>query len=333
MESVGQGAGKLLLFGEHAAVYGYPALGMALPWETRVSLAPSGKHEWELPELLPEEGTNLRKLIDFITAHFPAVKKLGGMKVTIESDIPISMGFGSSAALCVAVVKALVILVAGKVLPERMARGLSRPLDLVWKLANRAERIFHGKPSGIDTGLSLMGDIRSFEFAGRGLPRNEALQAHPFYLVVGGVPRESNTRALVGSIAGRMAAGDAVTGEGIRALGSLTEEAITLLRHGRDGVAGELGLLADRAQEQLASLGLSSPGLETILDRGRRAGAAGGKLSGAGGGGAFFLVAESRERALSVAAALQENAPSGTLPVAVVTYDGASVGLLVPPAA
>ena len=331
MVSVGRGSGKLLLFGEHSAVYGHPAVGMALPWGTSVSVTPTGTREWELPDLLPEEGTNLRKLIDFITVHFPAVKKLGGMKVTIESDIPISMGFGSSAALCVAVVKALVILVAGKVMPERMAREFARPIDFLWRLANRAERIFHGKPSGIDTGLSLMGSIQSFHFAGGSLPENTILQTRPFYLVVGGFPRNGSTRHLVEGLARRMKEGDSGARDGIDALGAIAEEAIDMLEADRENVAVALGGLADEAQERLASLGLSTPELESVLSRGRAAGAAGGKLSGAGGGGAFYLVAEDLDRARSIVHAVRDIALADTqasFPVSIIGYDGQTVRVI-----
>ena len=66
---------------------------------------------------------------------------------------------------------------------------------------------------------------------------------------------------------------------------------------GAAGTAGELGRLAGEAQELLAALGVSTPALDRILEAGRAAGALGGKLSGAGGGGAFFLVCSDEDTA------------------------------------
>jgi len=331
MVSVGCGSGKLLLFGEHSAVYGHPAVGIGLPWGIKVSITETGLQEWELPSLLPEEGTNLRKLIDFAVNHFPALKKLGGMRVTIESDIPISMGFGSSAALCVALIKAFVTLLAGKVLPGSIARELGRSIDFLWRLANRAEQIFHGKPSGVDTGLSLMGNIQSFQFSGAGMPKNRTLRTDPFYLVIGGIPRSSNTNELVARVAAGMQAGDTAVCSRIASLGKLAEEAVCELKRSPKLVAAILGRLADRAHEQLKGLGLSSAELDAILDLGRECGAIGGKLSGAGGGGAFYLVAADLDSAQRIAAAVEAafgGQAGEPFAVAVLVHNGRSTELI-----
>ena len=74
-----------------------------------------------------------------------------------------------------------------------------------------------------------------------------------------------------------------------------------------DGMV-EIGRMADRAQQLLRSAGLSTPELDDLLSYGRAAGALGGKLSGAGGGGAFYLIYESGEKAKVGARLLGERA-------------------------
>jgi mevalonate kinase len=287
----------LLLFGEHAAVYGFPALGIGLPWNTTVTLEEHQGLEWLLPDLLPEEDRNLRTLLVFFQEAFPYFRRLGSMRLSIDSEVPTGMGFGSSAALCVAFLRALMTVVAGRMLPDRLVRELARSFDFLWDMANRAERLFHGKPSGVDTGLSLLGHPHSFRFGSGALPTPKRLPATPFYLVVGGLPRCGNTKELVGRIAEGFHAGGGVRSR-IERLGEIADEAGRVFSSRRgEAHAARLGRLADRAHEVLAGLGLSTDDLEDVLESGRRAGASGGKLSGAGGGGAFYLIAPGLEQA------------------------------------
>ena len=85
-------------------------------------------------------------------------------------------------------------------------------------------------------------------------------------------------------------------------------EAIGSIERGSGELAEELGGLAERAHRELERLGLSTPELEDLLEAGARAGAVGGKLSGAGGGGAFYLVARTSEAAHQVSRAVRARA-------------------------
>ncbi len=322
----GTGAGKLLLFGEHSAVYGYPAIGMGLPWNTQVGLKPIEGDQWKLPELLPEDSKNLQNLIKYFIGHFPFLKKYGAMEITIDSDIPIGMGFGSSAALCVAFAKSVTIVIADKFLPHFLVKEIGRSFDFLWEIANRAERLFHGKPSGIDTGLSLSGEIQSFSFHGDELPKQKIVKSGEFYLVIGGLPRQSNTKELVANISFFYKNGDPEVLRNLKELGQIAEEAIKLFNGSNKNISDQFGLLADKAQYNLSSLGLTTPELDKILDAAKLEGSAGGKLSGAGGGGAFYLTAPD----LEVAKAISERVNSvmtgfqmeNAFPVSVVKFDG-----------
>ena len=308
MEILGQGSGtgKILLFGEHAAVYGYPALGLSLPWTTTVKIAKSEKRHWEIPLLAPSQSSQLLKLIHYLEKTFPAIKKLGALKIMIESDIPMGVGFGSSAALCVAMVKAGLSLIAEQVIQKTIGRSLGS----VWELAHRAEQLFHGRPSGIDTCISLMGNLRSFKFTKRGLPQNSEITGSPFYLVVGAIPRVGNTGEHIKAVAKLARAGDKTVRKAIAELGAIASQATQLLKKYRTETTIKLGELANIAQEILCQLNLSTELLERILKKGIAAGATGGKLSGSGGGGAFYLFARSlesaREIAMAVGGALSE---------------------------
>jgi mevalonate kinase len=285
---VGVGRGKLILFGEHAAVYGYLAVGIPLDMRTRVELSP-GTHGWSFPGLSANDAATVRGIFESMGAPHE------GTTVRVASTVPRGVGFGSSAALCVALAAAL----SGAGLPYGRE---------TWTLAHRAESLFHGTPSGIDTGLALLEGMRLFRPRPPDLPGEERLPDVTLHLVLGAVPRLSNTAALVASLRDRMRSGDATAHETVRELGRTAERARDAVTSGGE-VARELGELADRAQRLLAALGLSTPAMDALLARGRSLGALGGKLSGAGGGGAFYLVAPSAEAARRIASGLGTEVP------------------------
>jgi mevalonate kinase len=135
-----------------------------------------------------------------------------------------------------------------------------------------------------------------------GLPDIEELPGFPLHLVFGAVPRSGDTGTLVGGLRKRVESGDSAAVGMLDRLGKLAGEAIRLFRDGSELRPQRLGALAREAQEGLKALDLSTPGLDDILEDGRRFGALGGKLSGAGGGGAFYLVCETPDAALDVKA-------------------------------
>ena len=142
--------------------------------------------------------------------------------------------------------------------------------------------------------------------AGGGLPRYESLPAAELHLVVAAVPRRGDTRTQVAAVAERMRAGDAATQRALRRLGDHSREARELMIQPQSSSA--LGAVAAAAHGALASLGLADPAQDRLLQAGRRAGACGGKLSGAGGGGACFLVCPDAATAARVLAAVQGQA-------------------------
>lgn len=242
-----------------------------------------------------------------LPAPLAAMLALPGAPALIEvrSQIPIGLGFGSSAGLCAAAERALLgrarSAVSGKPPAGETAAA-------VWRGAHEREKVFHGTPSGADTGLAIhpgMGFL-SWAEAGR-LPSYEPLPVSDLHLVVAAVPRRGATKAQVAAIAERMRAGDSATNDALRHLGQCSRAARELLLRPRLPAA-ELGAVADAAQRLLAGLGLADPLQDRLLRAGRGAGACGGKLSGAGGGGAFFLVCRGAAAAAPVLAAVRHRA-------------------------
>ena len=347
---MGIGHGKLLLFGEHAVVHGHPAVGIgctlytSLCFEADASLPAAGAAGETEREAVPIEiaGRNLNvygiprsdreSLTAAISRGLTAVGRDGGIPdeattIFVDSTVPRGVGLGSSAALCTAIADALYTPGSGA-----GPSGASR-LEVLASLAHEIEHLYHGSPSGVDTALSVYGGIRAFSRGGSDaaadagtrddtaasgatpgprsrplLPAGESAAT----LLYGYVPRSGNTKALVGRISAALSRGERDAVRRIAELGRLSEAAIAEI-DARKPDAVRLGSLASQAQEALSALELSTAETDRVLAAGRRAGARGGKLSGAGGGGAWFLLFDDAEGAERGRAAILEQRPD--LPV------------------
>lgn len=326
MELTGFGRGKLILFGEHAAVYGLPAVGIPLPMETHVhiTIPKESTGDWDLTPVEEPFRAAVASILDRAADLNPVVARNPG-RVAITSSVPSGTGFGSSAAVSVAF---------AKVFSTSPYQNLGISHREIWEFANRLETAFHGTPSGIDTGLALSAGMRIF----RGepslvdgpppapvLPDSEELESISFCFVAGSIPRRGDTKTHVADIHRRLREGDTGLRASLRRLGEISEEAARYLRisavsgstqieaidesarHERLAAVGERAL---EAHEILSKMGLSTDALDAILEVGRRYGALGGKLSGAGGGGAFFLLFADREATVACLQELSRNHPT-----------------------
>jgi mevalonate kinase len=319
---LGSGWGKLLLFGEHAAVYGHPAVGLSLNTALRVQLRPGEEVGWKIQGVREEDREPILRILDLLDElsggegehhRIGLNSRWSGGRLTLESRIPRGLGFGSSASLCVALATAVA------------ARKGERDPGRIWEWAHRAEALFHGTPSGIDTGLALLGGLYSFSPHPPRLPEAEPLAGVPLHLVVGAVPRRQSAGALIGALREKVLGEDGQVVEILERLGGLARESCDILRlppkgESAESAARKLGRQAGKAQELLSRLGLSTPELDRLLQEGRDRGALGGKLSGAGGGGAFFLVCSDTRTAAGVAAGLQQLSRSLKLATAETIY-------------
>lgn len=325
--------GKLLLFGEHAAVYGHPAVGLGLPFVLHANIVlhrdPAGRAGPDtsqatglvLAGMSDEDADRLRAALRLAAEVEPSLSRVAG-SLSVSSEIPRGAGLGSSAALCAAISRAL--LAPGK--------KSARPEKRVHLLAHAMEHAYHGTPSGIDTGLALFDGLALLRAGTGSLPEPTALEGGRFALAAGCLPRAGNTGTLVGALRRRVAARDAAALDAVDRLGAIAEESAELFCAGAGPVAGPLARLAGSAQKLLAGIGLSSDALEKAIDAGVRSGGLGGKLSGAGGGGAFFVVFDSPEAATAALPTIAENCNSDSagqgVPLFALEWDGTAVKLL-----
>jgi len=277
------GRGKLILFGEHAAVYGHPAVGTPLPCRTEIWMGPprAGKAE-EVPD---EDTALLQELITEAAAITgkTGIENLNNRAVYQSSNVPRTGGFGSSAALCVSV---------SRLILSEFGPGYSRDVHL---LANRLEERFHGTPSGIDTGMASDTSVSAWIGTGGDIPERRPLRLPSWSIIYGALPRSSTTGESVGKLRHMKESGDRWVISAMEKLGRISSEFIQAASLPRNETVFPVTAagLANEAQTVLASLGLSTEELNIIIRMALNMGATGGKLSGAGMGGAFFLTAGS----------------------------------------
>ncbi len=294
--AVAAAPGKVILLGEHAVVYGRRAIAAALDRQVCVTVhygAPKGAvaeidlRTADSPSHTDRNGLDESQTVaeSLRTAANRAAELLeldpSRIGLQITSDLPIGAGLGSSAALSVALVRALAG-VCGRTLTQEEVRHMAFEL----------ERIFHGTPSGIDNTTAQYGGLLSFR---RDKPHRtlHAAATLPLLIAIGRQPR--HTRTVVLSLRARWEKDTSHLEscfDAIDALASQAEQAITR------NDAGELGALLNRNHTLLQQLGVSTPELDAMVALARRHGACGAKLTGGGGGGAIICLAEDRQRIL-----------------------------------
>jgi mevalonate kinase len=297
------GLGKIILLGEHAVVYGYPALAAALDRGVRVSAVPTpkgGPLRVDVPAWNLKVGADGDEPLARGLAAIADALDIGRPPLTLVGDaqIPPGAGLGASAAFAVAVARELASW-RDTVAP---ARSIASAGGAGWKkleradiaaAANASEAILHGNPSGVDAAIAMNGGVGVFRKRG-GLA---AVVAPPARVLVGPSGSPRSTAAMIERVhaATRGQADDAR----LRELAALTDGGTVSLVAGD---AAALGRAMDRAHAILGELGVSTPFLDGLCGAARAAGAHGAKLTGAGGGGAVIALAP-KDREADVLAA------------------------------
>jgi mevalonate kinase len=300
----GRAPGKVILFGEHAVVYGRPALAVPVTHveaEAVVELAARGAG---LTILAEDLRTQIR--LRDAAADQPlaatvrlALARLGLSEpdwlITVRSTIPIASGMGSGAAVSTAIVRGIAD-AARNTCPTPQALGMP-PADIS-ALVYEIEKLYHGTPSGIDNTVIVYSQPVYFV---RGQPPQPFAIGKPFALVIADTGIRSPTRVTVGDVRLAWQAHTAHYEELFDRVAAVVEAARAAISEGRPE---ELGPLMDRNHTLLQEIDVSSPELDSLVTAARSAGALGAKLSGGGRGGNMIALA-TRETAPAVGEVLQ----------------------------
>lgn len=286
--------GKIILFGEHAVVYGEPALGVPLSAVVTVRLTPGAGRVHAV--LGGGARLSRRAAKGAATPEDLARAALGAHfdrhDVEIELGVPPMAGLGSSAALAVALLRARDVLEGAR---SRVPVLLARAIDV--------EGVAHGRSSGVDPAIALANApiLYARSPAGRRSIRPAPLGA-PVHLVVGTRGGHGGTRGSVGGLATLKTSAPLLVGAAMKTLGAATREGARALADGELVLAGRA---MDLAHGVLSGLGLVGDAVEEAVRTARAHGATGAKMSGAGGaGGAFVALAPTAKIAARIEAAL-----------------------------
>jgi mevalonate kinase len=257
--------GKVILLGEHAVVFGEPALAAALPIgvQATVTQTTSGGLVIDAPGV-PVDDARVQAAVQLMASRTGVEQA----HIRVESKLPVGGGLGSSAAFSVALLRAL-------------AR---EPLDDATLIAHSlaSEALFHGTPSGVDSATCVHGGLIRFQ-RGENIDVATVRAARPLMLVVALTGRTRRTISAVQSLRARVEAEPQRWRPTVARLGALAEGGVGDVARGDHA---SLGARMNEAHAHLSECGVSTPELDAIVAAARAAGALGAKLTGAGGGGA-----------------------------------------------
>ncbi|MGE5139791.1 MAG: mevalonate kinase [Rudaea sp.] len=288
-------SGKIILFGEHAVVYGRPALAVPLGQVRAhariVERSSPGVtiHALDLGITFTlDNAPPADPLVAIVSLALEALQPTPplALELDIWSDLPIAGGLGSGAAISTAIVRAL-------------AAHLGKPLGpaQISALVYESEKLYHGTPSGIDNTVIAYEQAIRFDRATG--PRPIRIE-RPFLLAIANTGISSPTRTTVGDVR-RGWQNDQERFERLfDQVAQVVERAQSVLE---SGTAADLGPLMDRNQDLLREIGVSSNEIEKLAAAARAAGAGGAKLSGGGRGGNVIAVVDD-ERSEQVKEAL-----------------------------
>ena len=296
--------GKIILFGEHAVVYGRPALAVPVNQvQAEVEVSDASRPGIWIDAPAVKLGAELNTLssdhpIAAVIHNFLFLSRLSrfpNLDIKINSTIPVASGLGSGAAVTVALTRAL-------------SSHLHYPMtdEEVNAFTYEIEKLHHGTPSGIDN--TVVTYAKPVYFV-KGQPLELFKAGKPFTIVIADTGVSAPTKESVGDVR-RLWMNDRSRWETVfDKIGEISFTARRAIEAGRPELLGEL---MDENHALLQKLTVSSPGLDQLVEAARMAGALGAKLSGGGRGGNMIALVEP-ETAEAVASALKETGAKNTI--------------------
>ena len=293
---VSSAPGKVYLFGEHAVVYGEPAVPCAIERRARVTVEERDDdrlrvHAEDLsldgftveysdeanatPDVDVSESL-IRAGVGYVDAAVEQARDAAnapeaGFDITVESDIPLGAGLGSSAAVTVAGIDAGTRELGVELSSEEVAeRAYQAELD-----------VQDGEASRADTFCSATGGAVRVEG-----DDCRAIEAPDLPFVIGFDGGAGDTGELVAGVRSLREQYD-FAADTVANVGDIVRYGEQVLA---EGDIEELGELMNFNHGLLEALGVSSRSLDQMVWAARDAGALGAKLTGAGGSGCIVAL-------------------------------------------
>ena len=299
--------GKIILFGEHAVVYGFPAIAIpVVQVRAKATVTPNIKQNTDdIVFHAPDVGLHaslhelsrdhpMAKIVEELKKHLQ-IEKVPPCTIRVTSTIPIASGLGSGAAVSVAILKALSAFL-----------GKSLSLETLSTITYEVEKIYHGTPSGIDNTVITYVEPVYFQ---KGKPIKTFEIKKPFTLVIADTGVQSPTAVAVSDVRKAWQKDPETYESYFQSIGEIVSKAKNAIIH---GAFVELGELMNQNHLLLQKIGVSSPELDNLTNAARDAGALGAKLSGGGRGGNMIALT-SDDKAEKIAEYLQQAGAVNTI--------------------
>jgi len=284
LKSKASAPGKVILFGEHFVVYGVKAILCAIDkritvtsektQSKKVSIKSNiGNLELEPNKPLSEINSPLKPF------YFLADKILQnqnvGIEISVESDIPLGVGLGSSSACCV----------AGAASITRLFEDVTK--EKILELAIDAEKTIFQNTSGADCTVCTYGGIMEYDKE-NGFSKIES--ESNFHLIIANSNIEHSTDTVVKKVKKFRNENEEKFSELCSNETKLVEEVLELLKENN---ITELGQKINLNQEFLEVIGVSNEKLRDMIQVGQKS-SLGAKITGAGGGGCIFALTDEK---------------------------------------
>jgi mevalonate kinase len=271
IETTGVAYGKVILLGEHAVVYGVPALAVGIEKGVRAVARPIAGPtalsvaSWKT-DVTEDDPSDLGRALEALAqaSHLRV-----SLAIEVAVELPPGGGLGCSAAIGVAVARAIDPGASERTITDRV---------MAW------ERVFHGNPSGVDAAVASRGGCVLFSKS-HGL--EDMRVGAPLTLCIGHSGHASSTARMVEGLARLRAEQTEAVDAAFLGIQDLVAASRSVM-HSGDRRA--LGRLMDLNQVWLSGLSLSTPAIDRMCGLARAHGAFGAKLTGAGGGGSVVAL-------------------------------------------
>ena len=280
MKSKASAPGKVILFGEHFVVYGIKSILCSINKRVTVTAEKTNEKKIsinsDIGKLVLEPHLSMSEIDSPLKPFYylanKAIKDQNiGLKIQIESEIPLGAGLGSSSACCVAGAAAIFKLF-GEISKEK-----------ILEIAIEAEKTIYQNTSGADCTVSTYGGLMEYD-KNNGFRK---LEDEPnFQLVIANSNIEHSTETMVS----RVKEFENKNKEKFHELSNLESNLVNeVLKLIKENKIKEIGEKINQNQKFLEEIGISNNQLDEMIKIGQKI-SYGAKITGSGGGGCIFAL-------------------------------------------
>jgi len=282
LKSKASAPGKVILFGEHFVVYGVKAILCAINKRITVTAEKIEDDiiciQSNIGNLELEPNKDVSKINSPLKPFYYLANKIiqnknTGIKIKVESEIPLGVGLGSSSACCV----------AGAAAISRLFSNTSK--EEILELAIEAEKTIFQNTSGADCTVCTFGGIMEYDKE-KGFSK---IKSEPeFYLVIANSNIEHSTELIVKDVKSFKENNENEFSNLCKDEEKLVEDVLELFKKNNIKVLGEK---VNENQKYLETIGISNEKIRKMIQIGKES-SFGAKITGAGGGGCVFALTD-----------------------------------------